>query len=198
MKIYRRLWQVFNMNKSIILASQSPRRRELLSVITDDFTVIPSNVEEVVPDEINPHDSPEYLAKIKAQDIAREYPDDIVIGADTTVFLDEVALGKPKDRKHAYGMLKMLSGNTHLVITGCAIVKGDKCVSFSVRSEVEFYALSDDEINTYLDSDEPYDKAGSYGIQAKGALLVKEIRGDYFNIVGLPIGELNRRLKEFE
>ena len=183
---------------SYILASQSPRRRELLSVISDDFTVIPSNVEEIVPDEIDLLDSPEYLAKIKALDIAKDYPNDIVIGADTSVFLGEVILGKPKDRGYAYQMLKMLSGNTHTVITGCAIVKGDKCVSFSGKSEVEFYDLSDAEINAYLDTDEPYDKAGSYGIQAKGALLVKEIRGDYFNIVGLPIGELNRRLKEFE
>ena len=183
---------------SYILASQSPRRRELLSVITDDFTVIPSNVEEIVPDEIEILDSPEYLAKIKALDIAKEYPDDIVIGADTSVFLGDFILGKPTDRKHAYQMLKALSGNTHVVITGCAIVKGNKCESFSVKSEVEFFKLTEEEINAYLDTDEPYDKAGSYGIQAKGALLVKEIRGDYFNIVGLPIGELNRRLKEFK
>lgn len=183
---------------SYILASQSPRRRELLSVISDDFTVIPSNVEEIVPDEIEIFDGPEYLAKIKALDIAKDYPNDIVIGADTSVFLGEFVLGKPTDRKDAFSMLKALSGNTHRVITGCAIVKGDKCVSFSVKSEVEFYQLSDEEINAYLDTNEPYDKAGAYGIQAKGALLVKEIRGDYFNIVGLPIGELNRRLNEFE
>ena len=183
---------------SYILASQSPRRRELLSVITDNFTVMPSNVEEIVPDNVDIFDSPEYLARIKALDIAKEYPDDIVIGADTSVFLGDVILGKPKDRNYAYQMLKMLSGNTHIVITGCAIVKGDKLVSFSVKSEVEFFKLSEEEINAYLDTDEPYDKAGSYGIQAKGALLVKEIRGDYFNIVGLPIGELNKRLKEFK
>ena len=183
---------------SYILASQSPRRRELLSVITDDFTVMPSGVEEIVPDEIEPFDSPEYLARIKALDIAKDYPDDIVIGADTSVFLGDFVLGKPTDRKNALSMLKALSGKTHFVITGCAIVKGDRCESFSVKSEVEFYQLSDDEINAYLDTDEPYDKAGAYGIQAKGALLVKEIRGDYFNIVGLPIAELNKRLKIFE
>ena len=183
---------------SYILASQSPRRRELLSVITDDFTVIPSNIQEIVPDEIEILDSPEYLAKIKALDIAKDYPNDIVIGADTSVFLGEFVLGKPTNRNHAYQMLKALSGNTHTVITGCAIVKGSKCESFSVKSEVEFFKLTEEEINAYLDTDEPYDKAGSYGIQAKGALLVKEIRGDYFNIVGLPIGELNKRLKEFK
>ncbi len=181
-----------------ILASQSPRRRELFSVITPEFEVLPSSVEEIVPDGIGIFESPEYLAKIKALDIAKSHPDDIVIGADTSVILGDVILGKPKDRQNAYEMIKMLSGNTHIVVTGCAIVKADKMVSFSVKSEVEFYPLSDAEINAYLDTDEPYDKAGAYGIQAKGALLVKEIRGDYFNIVGLPIGELNRKLKEFE
>lgn len=182
----------------LILASQSPRRRELLSIITSNFDVLPSNVEEIVPDSIGILESPEYLAKIKALDIAASHPDDVVIGADTSVILGEVILGKPKDRQNAYEMLKMLSGKTHLVVTGCAIVKGERSISFSVKSEVEFYQLSEEEINAYLDIDEPYDKAGAYGIQAKGALLVKEIRGDYFNIVGLPIGELNHRLKEFE
>ena len=182
---------------NVILASQSPRRRELLAVVTPDFKIIPSDIEEIVPDDVAVMDSPEYLARIKAQDIAKNYPNNIVIGADTSVILGDVILGKPKDRQNAFEMLKMLSGNTHIVVTGCAIVKGDRCVSFSVKSEVEFYPLSEDEINAYLDTDEPYDKAGSYGIQAKGALLVKEIRGDYFNIVGLPIAELNRRLNEF-
>ncbi len=182
----------------LILASQSPRRRELLAIINDDFKVLPSNVEEIVPNELTALEGPEYLAKIKALDIAKDYPDDIVIGADTSVILGDAVLGKPKDRQNAYEMLKSLSGNTHLVVTGCAIVKGDKWVSFSVKSEVEFYELSEDEINAYLDTDEPYDKAGSYGIQAKGALLVKEIRGDYFNIVGLPIGKLNKELKDFK
>ena len=181
----------------LILASQSPRRRELLAIINDDFKVLPSNVEEIVPADLTVIEGPEYLAKIKALDIAKDYPNDIVIGADTSVILGDVVLGKPKDRQNAYEMLSALSGNTHLVVTGCAIVKGDKCVSFSVKSEVEFYKLSNDEINAYLDTDEPYDKAGSYGIQAKGALLVKEIRGDYFNIVGLPIGKLNKELKDF-
>ncbi|MBO5089362.1 MAG: septum formation protein Maf [Clostridia bacterium] len=182
---------------SIILASQSPRRRELLAVITPDFKIIPSDIEEIVPNNVGVIESPEYLAKIKAQDIAKKHPNDIVIGADTSVILGDVILGKPKDRQNAYEMLKMLSGNTHIVVTGCAIVNGDKTVSFSVKSEVEFYPLTDEEINAYLDTDEPYDKAGSYGIQAKGALLVKEIRGDYFNIVGLPIAELSRKLTEF-
>lgn len=181
-----------------ILASQSPRRRELLGIITNEFKVLPSGVEEIIPDGLENTKVPEYLAKIKAQDIAKDHPDAIVIGADTSVILGDEILGKPKNRQDAFNMLSMLSGNTHLVVTGCAIIKGDKVDSFSVVSEVEFFELTEDEINTYLDTDEPYDKAGSYGIQAKGALLVKEIRGDYFNIVGLPIGELNRHLKKFE
>ncbi len=181
-----------------ILASQSPRRRELLSIITEEFKVLPSGVEEIIPDGLENTKVPEYLAKIKAEDIAKDYPNAVVIGADTSVILKNEILGKPKNREDAFKMLKFLSGNTHLVVTGCAIIKGDKVDSFSVTSEVEFFNLSDDEINAYLDTDEPYDKAGSYGIQAKGALLVKEIRGDYFNIVGLPIGELNRHLKNFE
>lgn len=180
-----------------ILASQSPRRRELLGIVTDTFEVEPSNVLEILPDGLESVKGPEYLAKIKAEDIAKIHPNDIVIGADTSVFLGDKVLGKPKDREDAFNMLKALSGNTHTVITGCAIIKGDKTDSFSVISEVEFFPLSDNEINAYLDTDEPYDKAGSYGIQAKGALFVKEIRGDYFNIVGLPIGELNRHLKNF-
>lgn len=181
-----------------ILASQSPRRRELLGIITNEFKVLPSGVEEIIPNGLENIKVPEYLAKIKAQDIAKDHPDAIVIGADTSVILGDEILGKPKNRQDAFNMLSFLSGNTHLVVTGCAIIKGDKVDSFSVVSEVEFFKLTEDEINAYLDTDEPYDKAGSYGIQAKGALLVKEIRGDYFNIVGLPIGELNRHLKSFE
>ncbi len=180
---------------SIILASKSPRRSELLKLITTDFSVVPSNIEETVPDGLATEKQPEYLAKIKALDIARCHSKDIIIGADTSVILGDKILGKPKSRQDAFNMLMALSGKTHFVITGCAIIKGDITDSFSVKSEVEFFPLSDAEINTYLDSDEPYDKAGSYGIQGKASLFVKEIRGDYFNIVGLPIAELNRHLK---
>lgn len=175
-----------------ILASASPRRKELLSMVVSDFAVCPSNIPEIVPQDLPVEQHPEYLARLKAEDIANNYPDDIVIGADTSVIFGDVILGKPKDREDARRMLKILSGNTHKVITGCAVVKNDICESFSVVTEVEFFELSNTEISEYLDTNEPYDKAGSYAIQGLGGLFVKAINGDYFNVVGLPIAYLKR------
>ena len=179
-----------------ILASQSPRRKELLSLCVEDFIVCPSNIPEIVPEGLQAEKHSEFLAKIKAEDIAKKYPDDIVIGADTCVILGDEILGKPKDRADAERMLKMLSNNTHKVITGCAVVKNGVCESFSVSTAVSFFKLSQAEIDAYLDTSEPYDKAGSYGIQSKGGLFVKEIKGDYFNVVGLPVAYLNKVLKK--
>lgn len=181
----------------IILASASPRRRELFTVITDDFEIIPSNAEETVPDGISALEQAEYLAGIKASDIAKKHPDRVVIGADTCVVADKEVLGKPKNKADAERMLRLLSGKTHRVITGCAICKGNKFTSFSNITEVEFYPLSDIEIEEYINTLEPYDKAGGYGIQGKAGLFVKGIKGDYFNVVGLPVSQLNRELKEF-
>ncbi len=178
-----------------VLASASPRRRELLSLITNDFIIDLPQVEEICPDEIPPRDRPEYLARLKANEVVVRHPDDIVISADTAVFVDDRMLGKPEDREDACLMLRSLSGRTHSVITGCCIARGEERISFSVVTEVEFYPLTDAEIEEYVDTGEPFDKAGSYGIQGKGALLVREIRGDYFNVVGLPVAELSRRLK---
>lgn len=177
-----------------ILASASPRRKELLRTVIDEFSIIPSEVEEVVPAELVPAKQPEFLSRLKAEDIALKYPKATVIGADTSVIIGERVMGKPKDKKDAKEMLELLSGNTHSVITGCCIICGEKSVSFSVETKVTFYELSEQEINEYLQTGEPYDKAGAYGIQGKGALLVKEISGDYFNVVGLPIAELSRHL----
>jgi septum formation protein len=176
----------------IILASASPRRKELLSYITDEFLVLPSGVEEIVPEKLSVHKIPEYLAKLKALDIANKNPNDTVIGADTSVVLGKTVLGKPKDRDDARNMLLMLSGKTHKVITGCAVVKNGYCKSFSVVSRVKFQKLSKNEIEAYLDSSEPYDKAGSYAIQGKAGAFVEYIKGDYFNIVGLPIAKLKK------
>lgn len=175
-----------------ILASNSPRRQELLKLVINEFKVIPSNIEENVPDGIAPYDSPEYLARLKAEDISVKFPDDTVIGADTSVITADKILGKPKDADEAREMLFMLSGKTHEVITGCAVCRGGKCSSFSSVTEVEFYNLSKREIDDYILTGEPFDKAGAYGIQGKGALLVKKISGDYFNVVGLPVAELAR------
>ncbi len=183
------------MDKDLILASASPRRRELLSLITDRFEILPSDAEEVVPSSINANETAEYLAVLKAKAVAQKYPEKTVIGADTCVVIDNIILGKPKNKENARQMMKLLSGKTHKVITGCAIVENNKITSFSVETEVEFYPLDDTEIEEYINTPEPYDKAGGYGIQGKAALFVKGIKGDYFNVVGLPVAELNKRLK---
>lgn len=179
----------------LILASASPRRQELLKYITSDFTVIPSEVDETVPKRLKAKRQPEFLARLKALDIAEKYPKNTVIGADTCVIIGNQVLGKPKDMADAKRMLLLLSGKTHKVITGCAIVKNGLCKSFSQVSKVTFYKLSLQEIEEYVNSSEPYDKAGSYAIQSKGGLFVKKIKGDYFNIVGLPVGKLKRELR---
>lgn len=180
---------------TVILASASPRRKELLGLITGEFKIIPSGICEVVPDGIPPEKQPLYLARLKADDIAKKYPHDTVIGADTSVIIDDCVLGKPNSSQEAKNMLLRLSGRTHKVITGCAVIKNGECRSFSSVTEVEFYHLTEGEIDEYIATGEPFDKAGAYGIQGKGGLLVKAIRGDWFNVVGLPVAELARLLK---
>ncbi len=181
----------------VILASASPRRKELLGVVFNDFKVVVSNVEEKVPDGVENEYQPEFLACLKALDVAKSYPDALVIGADTSVLADGVILGKPKTKEQAEEMLKLLSGRSHKVITGCCIALKGKSLSFSVTTYVDFYNLSQSEIEQYINTQEPYDKAGGYGIQSKGGLFVKGIRGDYFNVVGLPIAELKREIDKF-
>lgn len=180
-----------------ILASASPRRKELLQNITPIFNIIPSNAEEIVPEDLAKEQAPEYLATLKAKDIAGKHPDALVIGADTGVFIDGEMLGKPKDKEHADAMLHMLSGRTHKVITGCCICYQGKHQSMSEVTEVTFFPLQDKEIEAYIASGEPYDKAGAYGIQGKGMLLVEKISGDYFNVVGLPVAKLDRMIHNF-
>jgi len=181
-----------------ILASASPRRKELFAVISEDFDVIPSDVEEIVPDDISPMNQAEYLASLKAGDISLKYPNDTVIGADTCVVSDDKVLGKPKNKEDARQMLLTLSGKTHKVVTGCAICKGGDVISFSNVTDVEFYSLTEDEIENYINSDEPYDKAGAYAIQGKASLFVKGIKGDYFNVVGLPVSQLKKELDKLK
>ena len=178
----------------VILASQSPRRKELLSHLITDFVVIPSTVEETIPKRLKVSKTPEYLSKIKAFDVAKSHPTDTVIGADTCVILSGKILGKPKNRQDAFNMLNSLSGKSHKVITGCTVVKNGVSKSFSVVSIVRFSKLNRQEIEAYLDTNEPYDKAGSYGIQGMAGAFVEYIKGDYFNIVGLPIAKLKKYL----
>ncbi|MCQ2515086.1 MAG: Maf family protein [Ruminococcus sp.] len=180
----------------IILASASPRRQQLLSLICDDFKVLPADIYESITETVDLETIPEQLAFDKASYIFQNCKsDDIVIGCDTGVFVDGKMLGKPKDKQQAFEMLKMLSDRKHKVITGCAILHKNQISKFSQVTEVEFYNLTDDEIYSYINTGEPIDKAGAYGIQGKGALLVKGIVGDFHNVVGLPVAELSRRLK---
>ncbi len=182
---------------NFVLASASPRRNELLKIIVDEFVCHPADIDETVPHTVIPRAAPEYLALKKAAHIAKKYPDKVIIGADTTVFLGDTPLGKPKDKADAFNMLRALSGKSHTVITGCALVLGNKKTSFSVSTEVFFKKLSDSEITAYIDTNEPMDKAGGYGIQGKGTLFCEKIEGDYFNVVGLPVSKLNDAVKDF-
>lgn len=183
-----------------ILASQSPRRKELLARVVSDFDVRVSHVEEVVPAGLQPQEVVMHLAKIKAEAVARELRLEqpaqrfAVIGADTVVALDHQIMGKPKDRADCVRMISALSGREHAVHTGVAVVVDGRTESFYERTAVRFLPLSDEEINWYASLDEPYDKAGAYGIQGYGSLLVEGICGDYFNVMGLPVASLRRRL----
>lgn len=178
----------------IVLASKSPRRQELIRLITDDFTVASADADETLPHPMSPSDAVMYLSEIKARPLADGK--NTVIGADTVVALEGSILGKPKDKDDAFRMLRSLSGKTHSVYTGVTIIKGEKADTFFEKTDVEFYDLSDEEIADYISTGEPMDKAGAYGIQGYGALLVKKISGDFFNVVGLPVGKLNCELKK--
>lgn len=188
-----------------VLASASPRRKELLEVMGLDFNIVVSNADE---DSIS-KDIPiplyvQELALIKAGAVAKEIlnrKNAVIISADTIVTLDGEILGKPADSKSAYEMLKSLSGRTHEVYTGYCVMRisDGKTVCNSVKTRVQFKELDDEKINAYIKSGEPMDKAGAYGIQGKGSLLIGKIDGDYFNVVGLPISALADTLeREFE
>ena len=184
----------------IILASNSPRRKKILTDLGLEFEVVPSNYEEKLETDTFSYDLIEDLATQKACDVVRRVgQDEIVLGADTVVVLHNKILGKPKDKEEAYKMLSELSGNTHMVVTAlCGInTKTNRAALLSTTSYVRFKELSDELINYYIDTFTPLDKAGSYGIQGKGGLLVKGIDGDYFNVVGLPVARLKRELEDF-
>lgn len=184
--------------ENIILASASPRRRELLKLICEDFKSVSPDVDETVPAQVEILERPQFLAVKKAMHVCGELSEKaVVIGCDTGVFIDDEMLGKPKDEEEAFSMLKKLQGKDHLVVTGCCITDGTHKREFSVTSRVFFYPLSDEDIRDYIATGEPMDKAGAYGIQGKGSLLIEKIQGDYFNIVGLPLSALARELKAF-
>ena len=180
----------------IILASQSPRRKELLELAGIKHRVIVSQVDEIFDEDLDVAGQVQDLAIQKACAVAELYPQETVIGADTIVVLDGKILGKPKNEEDAFNTLKALSGRKHQVMTGIGIINKEKelLTSFVNITEVEFYYVTDEWILNYIKSGEPMDKAGSYGIQGKGFELVKSISGDYYSVMGLPIAALKRTL----
>lgn len=185
------------MKERLILASGSPRRRELLENLRIPFSVVVSEIEEIIDPNLSPAETVMSLALQKAEAVAENYRDVYVMGADTVVVLDDQILGKPKDETDAIDMLKKLSGRAHDVFTGVALVHGNENHLFYERTKVTFWDLSEQEIYEYAGTKEPLDKAGAYGIQGFGSLLVKEIHGDYFSVVGLPVARTVRELHAF-
>lgn len=191
----------------MILASQSPRRIELMREAGYDITVMPADIDETPLADETPLQLVERLATAKAQTVATMLvlpgvtcdPAETIVAADTIVAIDGQKLGKPRDEQDACAMLRRLSGRTHQVATGVCIVHGDVCKSFTEVTDVTFYELSDAEIKVYVETREPLDKAGSYGIQGVGGrMLVRGISGDFYNVVGLPIARVKREIDRLE
>lgn len=178
----------------LILASKSPRRKELLSLTGYEYIIDPAVGDEALPEKISPANAVELLSRQKADEVFSRHSGDVVLAADTVVALDDIILGKPKNRDDAFRMLEMLSGRVHSVFTGVCIKSKSDIITFFEETKVEFFPLSASEINDYINTGEPFDKAGAYGIQEKGGLLVKRIEGDFFNVVGLPVSRVNREL----
>lgn len=181
----------------VILASASPRRQQLLELIGLDFETVVSDVEEDNTKNMLPEKLAVAHAVDKAIDVSKRVAaDTIVIGADTIVVVDGKVFGKPKDRKEAIQMLTVLAGRAHIVISGVAVVQGEKVVSGFSATTVKIRSLSQIQIERYVDTGEPMDKAGAYAIQGRGALLVESISGCYNNVVGLPLNELSKLLHQ--
>jgi septum formation protein len=180
----------------VILASASPRRRELLRLIGVEHEVRPSNIDETMHVGETPRGHAERLAREKAQTLHATNADAVIIGSDTIVVVDNDVLGKPADRAQAAAMLRRLSGRSHVVITAVAVCWGEQLVCEAEEVEVTFRALSDREIEQYIDTGEPMDKAGAYGIQGYGATIVERVNGDYFAVMGLPLNRLTRLARE--
>ena len=179
-----------------VLASQSPRRHELLKFLDIDFTIKASDICEDLKEELTFPEVVMDLAIQKAAHVSAEYPDHYILGFDTLVIFDGNALGKPKDFEDGFNMLRKLSGNKHRVLTGCAIVKGDYVDSFYDFADVTFNHMTDEEIREYLHTNEPFDKAGSYGIQGFGAKYVNKVEGDFYSVMGMPIQKLYNKLRD--
>ena len=183
----------------IILASQSPRRKQLMEAAELEFEIIIADVDETNPPDMRGELVPEFLAKKKASAIESQVHDAIIIAADTVVLLDHEILGKPTSDENAKEILGKLSGRTHQVVTGVCMQKGSKQISFSVVTEVHFRKLTSDQIAHYVSAYKPFDKAGAYAIQEWiGMIGIERIVGDYYNVMGLPIGEVVLALEQFD
>lgn len=184
---------------NIVLASGSPRRRELLSMVgLSGFVVIPDDTAEDVPEGLSPEQAVCYIALQKAKNVSRSCgAEDVIIAADTLVYLDGKPFGKPETPENAAEMLRALSGNRHTVYTGIALLKGGCCVTSTETTDVYFRVIPDQEILAYVSSGEPMDKAGAYAAQGRGAVFVERIEGDFFNVMGLPLCRLFVMLRDF-
>lgn len=182
----------------LILASQSPRRKALLESKNISFEMIPSAFDEGSIPIDTPISYVKTLARLKAQSVLKHYPNDVILGADTIVLLDQTVLGKPKDEHDAFLMLQKLRGKRHFVYTAVSIMSKDKEETWLSYAEVQFHNVSDQEIKSYVETKDPLDKAGSYGIQGLGSFLVASYYGNYHAIMGLPIDEVVEKLKLFK
>lgn len=178
----------------LILASASPRRKELLGLFHVPFTVRVADIDETMDPTKPPFDEVARVSRMKALAVERK-AEDVVIAADTIVVCEDRVLGKPADEADAVAMLQLLSGRDHQVMTGCTVVKGDRVETFTEVTDLHFRPLSRKEIENYVASGEPMDKAGSYGIQGGAALFCERMAGDYYNVMGLPVCRLGQVLK---
>lgn len=181
----------------LILASQSPRRKELLARITSDFVALPADIDETVDLALTPQEYVLEMAQRKAQHIFKQNSESLVIGSDTIVAINGEVLGKPRDELDALRMLRQLSATTHHVYTGVYIMSKEQIEQQVVAAEVTFFELTETEIASYVATGDPLDKAGSYGIQGEAAFFVEQIKGDYHAIIGFPIAHVKRMLAAF-
>lgn len=181
----------------MILASQSPRRKELLSRLVSDFKIVPADIDESRLEKETPTDYVLRLGKEKARAIRQMYPNELILASDTAVSLGDEIMGKPKNKEEAFEMLSKFSGKTHQVSTSICLLQGDKEESLVSTCDVTFYPLTEQEIYDYLKKDEYKDKAGSYAIQGDAAVFIEKINGDYYTVMGLPLAQLNQLLKKF-
>ena len=180
---------------NLILASASPRRKELLEKFHIPFQIRVSDIDETMDPALSPYDEVARVSALKARAVPHG-PDDIVIAADTIVVCQNRLLGKPHSQEEARAMLRLLSGRDHQVMTGCTVLRGDRSISFTEVTDLHFRPIRPAEIDAYVASGEPMDKAGSYGIQGGAALFCEKLSGDYYNVMGLPVCRLGEVLRQ--